>query len=166
MPETNGVRVSELTNGRELRALRDGDALNGGTLLVWDLSAAVPRPWGVSPSWQTSQKPLVRGFEYTCPTLKVTTELQELITCVSCLYIRWKLEGWESNCAISRHWCAILRWHTGAALSQDCAPVPRDLKIAHWCRAISRSARNFGILRMRSAISRLCKFLDCVEHVH
>jgi len=26
--------------------------------------------------------------------------------------------------------------------------VPRDLEIAHWCRAISRLARNFGILEI------------------
>jgi len=34
--------VSELTNGKELRTLRDGDAMNGGTPQVWDLSAPVP----------------------------------------------------------------------------------------------------------------------------
>ena len=36
------MRVSELTNGRELRTLRDGDAMNGGTPQVWDLSAPIP----------------------------------------------------------------------------------------------------------------------------
>jgi len=42
MQWTNEVRVSELTNGKELRTLRDGDAMNGGTPQVWDLSAPVP----------------------------------------------------------------------------------------------------------------------------
>jgi len=46
---------------------------------------------------------------------------------------------------------------------RDCTNVLRSLKIG--C-AISRLARNFGILRMRSVISRLRKFLDCVEHMH
>jgi len=36
--------VSELTNGRELRAPQDGDALNGGTPRVWGLPAPVPVP--------------------------------------------------------------------------------------------------------------------------
>ena len=35
--------ASELTNGRELRALRVGETLNGGTLWVWVLSATIPR---------------------------------------------------------------------------------------------------------------------------
>ena len=39
----------------------------------------------------------------------------------------------------------------------------RNLKIE--C-AISRLVRNFRILRMRSAISRLRKFLNCAEHIH
>ena len=124
----NGVRASELTTRRELRTFRDGDALNGGTPLVWDLSAPVPQTEGkgVSPSWRTSQKPLalVRGLEYT---LKVTTELQELITYVSYLYIRWKLEGF--NCARNRN-CAISRLYTSAARSRDCALVPHNLEIA------------------------------------
>jgi len=47
--------------------------------------------------------------------------------------------------------------------SQDCANVLRSLKIG--C-VISRLARNFRILRMRSAISRLGKFLDCAEHIY
>ena len=37
------MRASELTNARQLRALRDGDALNGGTPQVWGLSVPVPR---------------------------------------------------------------------------------------------------------------------------
>ena len=96
------MRASELTNRRELKTFRDGVALNGGTPQVWDLSA--PEGKGVS-----------------------TTELQELITHVSYLYIQRKLEGF--NCARYRN-CAILRLCTGAALSRDCAPVPRDLEIA------------------------------------
>ena len=35
--------MSVLTNGRELRALQIGEALNGGTPMVWGLSALVPR---------------------------------------------------------------------------------------------------------------------------
>ena len=69
---------------------------------------------GVSPSWQTSQKPLVWGLEYTCSTLKVTTELQELTTYVSYL---WKLE--------------------------DCSPVPRDLKIGTQFRDSDNEQRKF-----------------------
>ena len=89
---------------------------------------------GVSPSWWTSQKPMVRGLEYTCPTLKVKTELQELITYISYLYIRWKLEGFNCarnrNCAISRlrkpsaqsqYWHAISGFWECVAQSRDCA---------------------------------------------
>jgi len=36
------VRAFELTNGRELKALWDDEALNGGTLQVWGLSAPNP----------------------------------------------------------------------------------------------------------------------------
>jgi len=43
----------------------------------------------------------VRGVEYTRLTLKVMTGLRELITYVSYLYIRWKLEGF--NCAHYRN---------------------------------------------------------------
>ena len=46
MSLNDGVRASEMTNRRELRTFRDGDALNGGTPQVWDLSATVPRPRG------------------------------------------------------------------------------------------------------------------------
>ena len=52
----------------------------------------------------------------------------------------------------------------------------RNLEIAHVCHAISRlrtrvtqsrdCLRNFGILRMRSAISKLRKFSDCAEHIY
>jgi len=44
------MRASELTNARQLRALRDGDALNGGTPLVWGLSVPTEGK-GVSLSW-------------------------------------------------------------------------------------------------------------------
>ena len=67
----------------------------------------------------------MRGLEYTCLTLKVSTELQELITYVSYLYIRWKLEGF--NCARNRNY-SISRWRTGVARSRHCAPVPRNLE--------------------------------------
>ena len=42
----NGVRASELSNRRGLTALRDGEALNGGTPQVWGLSAPIPSPRG------------------------------------------------------------------------------------------------------------------------
>ena len=87
---------------------------------------------GVSPSWRTSQKPLVQGLEYTCPTLKVTTELQELIAYVSYLYVRWKLEGF--NCARNRN-CAISRLCTGATQSRDCVTQAQ-------CAAQSRDCAN------------------------
>jgi len=45
------LRASELTNERELRALRDGDALNGGTPQVWGLSEPIPRPRGRELAW-------------------------------------------------------------------------------------------------------------------
>jgi len=103
-------------------------ALNRGTPQVGISLLPYPdRGKGVSPSWWTSQKPLVWEFEYTCPTLKVTTELQELITYVSYLYIRWKLEGFN-----------FAHYRNCAPKSPDCAPVPRDLQIAHWCHAIPR----------------------------
>ena len=41
-----------------------------------------------------------------------------------------------------------------------------ELEIAHWCHAISRLPCSFWILRMHSTTSRLCEFLDCVEHIH
>ena len=44
------MRASELSNERQLRALRDGDALNEGTPQVWGLSVPTERK-GVSPSW-------------------------------------------------------------------------------------------------------------------
>jgi len=40
------------------------------------------------------------GLEYTCPTLMVTMEVQELITYVPYLCTRWKLGGF--NCACNR----------------------------------------------------------------
>ena len=46
---------------------------------------------------------------------------------------------------------------------QDCTNVLHSLKIG--C-ATSRLPCNFGILRMRSTISRLRKFLDCAEHIY
>ena len=100
----NGVGVSEMTNRRELRTFRDGDALNGGTPQVWDLSTPVPRP---------------RGREFL--------RVGELPRSPWCWGLRWKLEGF--NCACNRN-CAILKLHTGAARSQDCALVPRNLEIA------------------------------------
>ena len=115
------MRASKLTNRRELRTFRDGDALieRGHSTGLGSLCARTQTEGkGVSPSWRTFQKPLVRGLEYTCPTLKVTKELQELITYVSYLYIRWKLEGF--NCARNRY-CAISRLPTSAARFRDCA---------------------------------------------
>jgi len=59
------------------------DALNRDAPQVWELCARTQTEGtGVSLSWQTSQKPLVQGLEYTCPTLMVTTKLQELIAYV------------------------------------------------------------------------------------
>ena len=40
-----------------------------------------------------------------------------------------------------------------------------NLEIARWGCAISRLVRNFRIPRMCSAISRLHKFLNCMEHM-
>ena len=138
----HGVRASELTNRRELRTFRDGACLEHGhsTGLGSLCSCTQTEGKGVSPSWWTSQKPLVREFEYTCPTLKVTTELQELITYVSYLYIRWKLEGF--NCAHYRN-CAISRLRT----------VLHDLEITHWCHAVSRLRKPSAQSRNWHAIS-------------
>jgi len=61
------------------------------------------------------------------------------------------------------HPVSPLRSKIALAQSWVCANVLCSLKIG--C-AILRLARNFGILRMRSAISRLRKFLDCTEHIH
>ena len=49
----NGLRVraSELTNGRELRALQVGEALNRGSPPVWGLSVPVPRLRGREFLW-------------------------------------------------------------------------------------------------------------------
>jgi len=70
-------------------------------------------------------------------------ELQELLKYVSYLYTRWKLE-WRPgfNCTCNRN-CTILRLCTGVVQSQD------------W-HAVS------GF----SAVLRLCKLLDCPEHIH
>ena len=92
-----------------------------------------------------SQKHLVRGFEYTCPTLKVTTELQELITYVSHLYIRWKLEGF--NCASYRN-CAISRLRTGAAQSRDSVNPVRNLEIGTQFRDSENALRNLEIAQI------------------
>jgi len=52
--------------------------------------------------------------------LMVTTELQDLLTYVPCLYTRWKVKHRPGfNCACNRN-CAISRLCTGAAQSQDC----------------------------------------------
>jgi len=51
------MRASELTNTRQLRALRDGDALNGGTPQVWGRSVPTEGK-GVSSSWHGG------GLEY------------------------------------------------------------------------------------------------------
>ena len=41
----------------------------------------------------------------------------------------------------------------------------RSWNCTHVGYAISRLECNLGILRMRNAISRLCKFSDCAEHI-
>jgi len=87
----------------------------------------------------------VRGFEYTYPTLKVTTELQELITYVSYLYIRWKLEGF--NCASYRN-CAISRLRTGAAQSRDCINPVRNLEIGTQFLDSENAQRNLKIAQI------------------
>ena len=46
---------------------------------------------------------------------------------------------------------------TEIALSRDCAPVPRDLEIAHWCCAISRLRTGAAQSRDWYAISRFCE---------
>ena len=61
------------------------------------------------------------------------------------------------------HPVSPLRSQIALAQSRDCANVLRNLKIE--C-AISRLVCNFRILRMRSAILRLRKFLNCAEHIH
>jgi len=85
------------------------------------------------------------GFEYTCPTLKVTTELQELITYVSYLYIRWKFDGF--NCVRYRN-CAISRLRTGAARSRDCALVLRNLEIGAQFSDSKNAQRNLEIAQI------------------
>ena len=109
--------MSELTNGIELRALRVGEALNGGTPQVWDLTGPVPRPKG-----REFLFPEVSGAGglSTCLTLMVTTELQELLTYIPHLYTRWKLEqrpGFNCACnklrkpsAQSRDWHVVSRF--------------------------------------------------------
>ena len=64
----------------------------------------------------------------------------------------WKCAMWAMRCVTKRK---LQSW--------DCANVLRSLKIG--C-AILRLACNFWILQMRSAISRLHKFLDCVGHIY
>ena len=59
------------------------------------------------------------------------------------LYTRWKLKGF--NCACNRN-CMISRLRKPSA-------------------QIWRLARSFRILRIRSTISRLRKFLDCAEYL-
>ena len=61
------------------------------------------------------------------------------------------------------HLVIPLRSQIAIEQSRDCANVLQNLRIG--C-VISRLARSFQILKMRIAISRLCKFLDCVEHIH
>ena len=95
----------------------------------------------------------MRGLGIHARHMMVTTELQELIMYVPYLCTRWKLEGF--NCACNRN-CAILRLCTGAMPSRDCVNLVRDLRLA--C--------SFRILRMRCAISRLHKFLDCAKHIY
>ena len=87
----------------------------------------------------------MRGVEYTCPTLKVTTELQELITYVSYLYIRWKLDGF--NCARYRN-CAISRLRTGAARSRDCVNPLRNLEIGAQFSDSKNAQRNLEIAQI------------------
>ena len=122
-------------------------ALNGGTPQVWDLSAPVPRPRGREflRVGKLPRSPWCGGVEYTCPTLKVMTELQELITYVSYLYIRWKLEGFI--CAHYRN-CAISRLCTGAARSRDCALVPRNLETGTQFRDSENAQRNLEITQI------------------
>ena len=56
--------------------------------------------------------------------------------------------------------------YTGWKLDLGSQQKLLDLEIVHWCCAISRLARSFRILRLRSTISRLRKFLDCAEHIY
>jgi len=75
---------TELTNGRELRALWDGDTLNGSTPQVWDLSVPIPRPRRreLLTVGKLPRSPWCGGLEY----MPVTTEMQEL-------------------CRYAPHWC-------------------------------------------------------------
>ena len=107
--------------------------------------------WLTEQSWELSEMvnfpevPGVGGLS-TCPTLMAATELQELLTYIPYLYTQWKPERQPG-------------FSTEIARSQDCV-----ITCTPKC-AISRLARSFQILRMHSTISRLHKFLDCMEHI-
>ena len=81
------MRASELTNGRELRALQVGEALNRGSPPVWGLSVPVPRPRGIE-FLRVGKLPKVpgEGELITCQTFIVATDLQELLLYVPCCY--------------------------------------------------------------------------------
>ena len=81
--------ASELTNGRELRALRVGESLNGDTPQVWALSVTIPRPKGGSLTWQTFQKSLVLGVSDTDGDDRVA---RAPYMYVLYLYTQWELK--------------------------------------------------------------------------
>ena len=61
---------------------------------------------------------------------------------------------------------SILRATHSRSLAVGCTGAG-DLEIAHtWFTQSRDCLRNFGILRMRSTISRLHKFSDCAEQIH
>ena len=90
---SNRVRAPELSNRRELRALRVGETLSKGTPQVWGLSVPIPRPRKREFLW-VGELPRSHwcGGLSTCLMLMVMTELQELLTHVPYLYTRWKLK--------------------------------------------------------------------------
>ena len=111
----NGVIESELTNGRELRALWVSEALNEGTPHVWGLPVPVPHDQGegVFPSWRTSQKSLVQGA-----------------------WVHVRLWWWWQSCNSSLHmFCTFI--HNGNS-NDALSSIVYATEISHWCHRILR----------------------------
>ena len=133
------MTASELTNGRELRALQVGEAFERGHFT--GLGSLYTRT-------QTKGREFLRvgKLPRTCPTLMVMTELQEFLTYVPYLYTRWKLEQEPGfNCACSRN-CMISRLHTGAVQSRDCVNLVHNLKIGTPFPDSENAQRNLKIV--------------------
>ena len=108
------MRVSELTYGRELRALRDCEALNGRAMHRSGFSLCPYPDQGEGSFSELVNFPEVPGVVglSVYPMFMVAMELQELLTYIPHQNMEYQMMIWvhNRNCAISRL-CNLLLVH-------------------------------------------------------